>query len=153
MTQHITKTYSIQTSAGYWVSRLARAMESDFEKRLSGYNVTRASWAVLSAIFHEAKTTPADIATFIGVDRAAVTRLLDRLETLDLIARDRDRTDRRSVNLSVTQKGKRLAAQLAAESRATNDKFCSGLTSAEIDRFVATTRKALSNDDAPQDDL
>ena len=53
------KFYSLQSSTGYWVTRLARAIEADFEARLEEHNVTRASFAVLSAITHHDVTTPA----------------------------------------------------------------------------------------------
>ncbi len=41
-----------------------------------------------------------------------VTRLLDRLEDIGLIARDRDDTDRRLVNTHITREGLRLLARL-----------------------------------------
>ena len=51
--------HSLQSSTGYWVTRLARAFEADLEKRLAVHDVTRASWAVLSAILHHDKTAAA----------------------------------------------------------------------------------------------
>lgn len=142
--------YSIHTSAGYWVTRLARAMESDFEMRLVDHNVTRASWAVLSAIYHDDKNTPAALASFIGTDGAAITRQLDRIEKQGLVERDRSLSDRRSVNLKVTRKGARLIPKIVGDSDATNNKFLNGLNRSEIKQIVTITQKMLSNaDDVP----
>ena len=79
------ETYSLQSSTGYWVTRLTRAIEADFEARLKKHNVTRASWGILSAIKHHDVTTPAALASFIDIDRAAITRHLDRIEKQGLI--------------------------------------------------------------------
>jgi MarR family transcriptional regulator for hemolysin len=145
----ITKTYGLHTSTGYWVTLLARTMESYFEKRLKAHGVTRATWVVLSAIHNGAAKTPAAIATFIGVDCAAITRHLDRLEKLGLLERKPSATDRRSIVLKLTNKGKRLIPKIAKHSRETNEKFLKGLTSAEIDAIQAIIVKMLANSDAP----
>jgi DNA-binding MarR family transcriptional regulator len=147
------KTYSVQSSTGYWVALLAQALQADFEKRLAVRQVTPASWAVLSAIQHHGMTTPAAIASFIRIDRASITRHLDRIEEQGLIIRHRSSSDRRSVNPKLTPKGERLVPQLAAESLATNAKFTAGLVQSEIDTAQAIIKKMLSNSDAVIADL
>ena len=147
------KFHSLRSSTGYWVTRLARAFEADLEKRLAVHEVTRASWAVLSAIQHHGKTTPAAPASFIGIDRAAITRHLDRLEKQELVQRHHSSTDRRVVNLKLTQKGLMLVSELAAESLATNAKFTAGLDQSEIDAVQVIIEKMLSNSDAVVADL
>jgi MarR family transcriptional regulator, negative regulator of the multidrug operon emrRAB len=57
--------------------------------------------------------TPSGIADYVGVTRATVTGLLDWLEKRDLIARRGHPTDRRSMQIEITQAGKRLVAQAA----------------------------------------
>jgi len=147
------KTHSLQSSIGYWVTRLARSLEADLDKRLAVHGVTRASWAVLSAIQHHGKTTPATLASFIGVDRAAITRHLNRLEKQGLAQRHHSVADRRVVNLKLTRKGDVLISELAAESMATNAKFTTGLTQSENDTMQALLKKMLSNSDVDIADL
>ena len=139
--------YSIMSSTGYWVTLLAKSMEYDLEERLKVHGITRATFAVLSAMFHDKKTTPATLAAFIGIDGAAITRHLDRIEKQGLILRERSAADRRSVNLKLTRRGSGLVPKLVAESKATNQKFLAGITSAEIERFQRTIRKMLPNGD------
>ena len=148
-----TEVHSVHSSTGYWVTRLARAMECDFENRLEVHGVSRAACAILSAIAHDGKTTPAALASFIGIDAAAITRHLDRLEEQGLVERERSTTDRRSVNLKLTRKGSRLVPKLAAESRATNAKSLAGLTSAEKQGFQELIRKLLGNSDVVPADI
>lgn len=147
------KPHSLQSSTGYWLTRFARAFEADFEQRLAVHGVTRASAAILIAIQHHGETTPAALASFIGIDRAAITRHLDRLETQDLVHRNHSTTDRRRVNLKLTQKGLLLAPELAAKSLATNAKFTAGLDQSEIDTLQAIIKKMLSDSDVVIADL
>ena len=92
-------------------------------------------FAILSAITNDKKNTPASLASFIGIDGAAITRHLDRLDKQALLVRERSTTDRRSVNLKMTRKGSRLVPKLVADSKATNAKFLAGLTLAEKKGF------------------
>ena len=147
------ETYSLRSSTGYWVTRLARALEADFEERLAAYGVTRASWAVLSAIVHHDKTTPAELAAFVGIDGAAITRHLDRIAKQGLISRRRSAKDRRSIKLKLTAKGAKLVPKIAADSMATNEKFLTGLTQSESDVMQETIRKMLANSDVTPADL
>ena len=145
--------HSLQSSTGYWVTQLARAFEGDLEKRIAVHKITRASWAVLSAIQHHDKTSPAALASFIGIDRAAITRHLDRLEKQGLVQRLQSTADRRVVNLKLTQKGLNLLPELAAKSVATNAKFAAGLVQSENDTVQAIIQKMLLNSDADIADL
>lgn len=144
--------YSIMSSTGYWVTLLAKSMEHDFEMRLKVHGITRASFAVLNAIFYDEKTTPAELALFIGIDGAAITRHLDRVEKQGLIFRERNAADRRSVNLKLTRKGCGLLPKLVTASKETNMKFLAGISSTEINALECTIRKMLLNGDViPRD--
>ncbi len=145
--------HSIRSSTGYWVTRLARAMEFEFESRLKVHGVSRAACAVLSAIGNDGKTTPASLAEFIGIDRAAITRHLDRLEREELIVREASRTDRRSVDLKLTRKGAQLVPKLAAHSKATNEKFLTGLTATEKRSLHDLIQRMLTNSDLVPGDI
>lgn len=138
---------AIHQSLGYWSSLLARSMEAEFNKRLSGYEVTRVSWAVLGAIAYDGKTTPSELAEFLKIDRAAVTRLLDKLDTQGLVARSRQDNDRRSVTLQVTPKGKALSAELLQLSKSVNEQFATDLSPEDAEQYIATVRKMLANGD------
>lgn len=147
------KKESIQDSTGYWITRLARSMEQDFEQRLKPLVITRAGFAALSAIHHQKKTRPAELATFLGVDGAAITRHLDRAEKQGLIERKPSTTDRRSTDIRLTADGLRTVRSGHAHSRSTNKKFTAGLSSAEIEQLQSLLKKMLANSDAAVADL
>lgn len=69
----------------YWIGRLATLMQEDFNSHMGQHNVTWPQWMVLNAVYFEQAKTPAQIAHHIGVDRSAITRLVDRLEAKELV--------------------------------------------------------------------
>ena len=120
-------------------------MEAEFSQRLAQFEITRVAGAVLGAIHFDGKSTPSEVADFLSIDRASITRLLDRLEKQNLLSRLRTGEDRRSVSLRLTPKGKTLSVELAQESKAVNAQFTTGLTPKEIEQYIATVRKMLAN--------
>jgi MarR family transcriptional regulator for hemolysin len=134
---------SVQESVGYWVTRLARSMEQDFESRLQALGITRGAYAALSAIHFDARCTPAELVGFLGIDGAAITRHLDRIEKNGLIERRPGASDRRSVDITLTPKGADTVKQGHAASRATNKKFIQDLSKEEVDALRSTIQTIL----------
>jgi MarR family transcriptional regulator for hemolysin len=134
---------SVQESVGYWVTRLARSMEQDFESRLQALGITRGAYAALSAIHFDARCTPAELVGFLGIDGAAITRHLDRIEKNGLIERRPGASDRRSVDITLTPKGADTVKQGHADSRATNKKFIQDLSKEEVDALRSTIQTIL----------
>jgi DNA-binding MarR family transcriptional regulator len=140
---------SIQNSIGFLVACLSKTMERDFEQGLKSLKTTRGAFAVLSAIYHDEKKTPADLTAFIGVDGAAITRYIKNLEKLNLIDKRVSDIDKRSFELTLTTLGKQVVIQGRACSKATNEKFTKGLTKIETELFITLTNKMLANADRP----
>jgi DNA-binding MarR family transcriptional regulator len=144
---------SIHQSVGYWATLLSRSMEAEFSRRLAPNGLTRMSYAVLGAIVFDGQTAPSGIAEFLGVDRAAVTRLLDKLEGQGLIWRDKSMADRRSFSIKATARGRKLAMEMQAHSRAVNAQFSKALSPADQEKFIETIRVMLANSDTLPESL
>lgn len=136
---------SIHQSLGYWTSLAARSMEAELNKRLVPLEITRVAWAVLGAIHYDEKSTPSELAQFLSIDPAAVTRLLNKLETQQLITRCRTGEDRRSVSLRLTPKGEALCVEAARESEIVNAQFAAGLSPDEVEKYILMLKKMLGN--------
>lgn len=109
-------------SLGFWVFRLHRAMHSAFTQRLSKLGVTGAEWAVLARTRGD-EPSPVALAQQMGIDRAAVTRIVDRLEEKGLVRRTSHSTDGRRTIVAITEAGESLFPKLVAASRETNREF------------------------------
>ncbi|MDH3236894.1 MAG: MarR family transcriptional regulator [Alphaproteobacteria bacterium] len=129
--------------AGYWLSRLQAEMHSQLERRLAAHGVTAAQWGVLIGLHEGASQTVRGLAAFLSVDGGAVTRLIDRLEGKGLVQRRVDRTDRRSVILSLTEAGEALIPPLVQAVDEHDAATLGGLSVTERRQFLAVLSRLL----------
>lgn len=143
------KKYTTKDSLGFWITLLARTIERDFENRIKSYGVSRIGYAILSSIENGDCSTPASIATYLGVDRAAVTRHLDRLDNKDFIVRIKSDGDARSFRIELTKQGKKVQSLLAKESQNTNKKVLKKINNQEAESLLKTIKLIIADDYLP----
>jgi len=134
----------LHDQVGYWLGRLQAELHANFEHRLAGHGVTVAQWGVLIALYKGESATVRGLAAFLHVDGGAVTRLIDRLESKGLVSRRIDRTDRRSVVLTLSAAGKALVPTLAHAAAEQEALMLDGLGTAEQRRFLAALARLLA---------
>ncbi len=128
--------YALSDSLGYWVNRLAMAMRVHFERELAPFGVTAKQWAVLVTCYRGQARTPVELADALGIDRSAVTRLLDRLEAKRLLRRLPSAGDRRSVGIQLTSAGRKLVPKLIPISQEGNKRFWKAIPAGDRSRFL-----------------
>ncbi|HEX4105363.1 MAG TPA: MarR family transcriptional regulator [Rhizomicrobium sp.] len=72
-----------------------------------------AEWEVLWALYGE-PDSPSVVASYLSIDRGAITRLANRLVKKGLLVRRANGADRRGQTLTLTRKGAALALELLA---------------------------------------
>jgi DNA-binding MarR family transcriptional regulator len=82
------------------------------ELRMQPLELTAMQWEPLLLLALGRADTVAALARECRVDCGAMTRMLDRLEQKQLLQRQRNDSDRRVVNLCLSDKGRALAAQI-----------------------------------------
>lgn len=135
--------FHLHNSFTFWISRLASAMKDTFNQQLATWDVTYPQWMILNVLHHELANTPAQIAENIGVDRSAVTRLLDRLEAKGLAERVHDGLDRRSVKIFITRQGQSLMDELNRAAREHQTLFLQQMHPTELRAFKTNVQKML----------
>src|SRR5262245_8094590 len=106
---------------GYFIRRLQLWVFQDFIRTLSPIDISPAQYSVLVVIAANPGLSQSDLADRLGIERARLVRLLDRLERRGLTQRLPSRTDRRSHALRLTREGQRilkLAKMLAGQHEA-----------------------------------
>lgn len=141
--EHNGDDFHLHNSFTFWIARLASAMREQFNQALAEHDVTWPQWMILNVLHHKLAITPAQIADNIGVDRSAVTRLVDRLEKKGMVVRSFDGLDRRSIQIVMTTEGRRLVAQINAAAKAHQDSFMSQLPSTECRGLKGNIQKLL----------
>lgn len=95
----------------FWCFRLnalSRKISRMYNNRCLEYGVTAAQSFVIFDVMDHPGTSVKDIATRIQLDSPAITGLIDRLVKEDLVERNEDPEDRRSLKIYLTEKGQEL---------------------------------------------
>lgn len=97
---------------GLLLGRAALLKDKIIDTHMEPHGITAAQFKVLIIMVQFGVDTPAELCRNLSLDSGSMTRMLDRLEQKDLLARKRSEQDRRQVQLVLTAEGKRLAGML-----------------------------------------
>lgn len=101
----------------YLLARTSRLISAEFHAQLAHSNVPVMHWRVMAALFDG--PLPVTAVAEIALAKApTISKLIERMEELQLVRRRADKRDRRCVLVSLTPKGRRLAVPLVAQARA-----------------------------------
>ncbi len=132
--------------------------------RLLGYNLRRAhqaAWRTYVSFIGESKIRPGlfslliltrfnpgiaqiELGTHLGVDKASIVALLDRLERAGLIERRRSTRDRRRQGIFLTESGSSELETLMQQVRQLERHMASRFTRTELDQFLGFLRRMHS---------
>ena len=87
------------------VSVMSRQIGHIISKKVTRHGINYNLWQVLVTLWSEHAVTPAAVAQHLQVEPATISRYLDQLESLNYITRGRSKTDRRVVDVVLTNKG------------------------------------------------
>ncbi len=77
-------------------------------KESEGFGLTPIQFFVLKTLCQHPRIRLSELAELVHIGNSAASGIVDRLVKLGAISRDRLETDRRSITLSLTEKGERL---------------------------------------------
>ncbi len=100
---------------GYFVRRLQVWIFQDFIQKQSRLKIRPAQYSVLAVIEANPGLSQSDIADFLGIERARLARMLDRLERRGLVERRKSPRDRRSHALFLTREGIKMLKSAKAQ--------------------------------------
>src|SRR5262245_5639995 len=99
---------------GYFLRRVQVWVFQDFIRTLATIDLRPAQYSVLAVIGANRGLSQADVAQFLGIERARLVRLLNRLEKRGLTQRLASPNDRRSHALQLTSAGQALLKRAKA---------------------------------------
>ena len=86
--------------------RIMRAADLHSQKLMKESGLTAPQLLVMQAIEKEGSPSTSSLARSIAVSQATMTRIIDRLERAGLVRREKSSTDKRVVNISLTDTGR-----------------------------------------------
>ena len=122
--------------------QLAKAYQASlrfWKGKLACFNITAAQAMVMAFLEEEDGITSASLGQRVQLDSATLTGVLDRLEGLAYLERQKNPRDRRAILIHLTAGGRQLAQQIRPVIQEGNREFLTRLASGEED----TLRKLL----------
>lgn len=130
---------------GYKVKLVSQLMYRDFLERLSPYGLTPFHYLVLCCLWEEDGLSTSGIADKLKQLGATLTGVVDRMESRNLVRRERDPDDRRIVRIWLTPEGKELMSVLPAIGAQTIDRATDGMTPAEQKAVLKLLDQVVEN--------
>jgi DNA-binding MarR family transcriptional regulator len=113
--------------------RLAVARTARRLRQHSGTDLTAAQTAALATVEHHGPLTPSELADLESVKRPTATRLVARLEGMELVERTADPADRRSFLVRITPAGTALLKKLRKRRNAYLARQLRDMDAADVD--------------------
>jgi DNA-binding MarR family transcriptional regulator len=126
---------------GYRLRRAQGAMHRDFMAAIGPLNVTQKQTAALWLIHANPGVSQVSVAAALGMDRATMMSITDRLEERGLVVRRKSSTDRRRQELYLTPAGQALMRKIKARIAAHEERVKAMFAGPELAALLAALEK------------
>ena len=97
-----------KNNIGFLIHDVARLMRNLFDKRMSELGLTRSQWWLLTYLYFKDGIKQSELAILMDMEKAPLSRLLDRMELKGWVERKSESKDRRIKNIYLSEKIKPL---------------------------------------------
>ncbi|KZK96279.1 Multiple antibiotic resistance protein MarR [Pseudovibrio sp. Ad46] len=140
----MTETPSYLPSMGRLLNTLSEAACNLAEDYLRPHDISLAQWVVLSALWRQDGLNVSELSEYSSKKTAALSRLLDRMESKGLVSRSAVEDDKRSVKIHLTEKGQGLS-HLIDMYKHVNGILLSDLTETEKEQLLPMLERMLKS--------
>jgi DNA-binding MarR family transcriptional regulator len=135
-----------QRKGGFLISKIHQLSGRIFarilrERRLDMINT--AQGRIMFPLWQEDGISIVDLTRETALTKSTLTSMLDRLEEAKYLCRVPSRTDRRKIQVYLTDDGKKLQGEYSGVSQEMTELFYEGFTSLEIDEFEKYLERIL----------
>ncbi|MBC7429323.1 MAG: MarR family transcriptional regulator [Bacteriovorax sp.] len=107
------------------------------------HNLNNPECGVLYVLCTGAVTNQLTLGQDLGIDKATIVKIIDKLEQLNFVKREVDPTDRRSKLLSITPKGKKILDKIASVKKEVEELIFKDFSKEEKDQLTKLVPKLL----------
>lgn len=145
--------YSTEESVSWLLNYAGRLATRRTTSKLQAHGITPPQWAVMAQLLEHDGQSLSGLGSRALFDGPTMTGIVDRLESNGLVQRRRDSSDRRVINLYLTDRGRELMSQLPPIGQLTDEEIARGLSQEEVVCFIGTLRRIISHAAAEGDAL
>lgn len=129
---------NVREQFGFRLGRLARLWRARLDEKMRPHGLTQARWIVLMYLQRGADGYQQKaLANLIGIEGPTLVHILDKLESLGLIERRPDETDRRGKTVHLIDKGWRMTDVLDNVAAELRSEHLAGISDADLAHCLA----------------
>lgn len=140
----MTTPFNLHDRLGYKLTLAAQVNNQIFVSLLEDINLTRQMWCVLIAVGEQNIHQPSDIADYIGIQRAAVSRTLKDMQKKGMLVRHNDPDNGKRTLVELTALGHDLLAKSLQTTQVSSQRLEEKLTTNERQELDRLLTKFLS---------
>lgn len=123
------------------ISRAQKTLEGELDIKLAPFDITAAQYVVLSTLHSGRANIAAQICKELSYSPGAMTRMLNRLEQKGMIQKAPSIDNRRTVQLELTEAGRRLFPSLLEASGIVIEQYFGHFSAQELAAFESLLLK------------
>jgi DNA-binding MarR family transcriptional regulator len=139
------RAFKLEDHLFFYFSQILARRTRAINAKLRPYGLDYPRWRVLAVLQEHSGATMGRLADLTSVDRTTLTRTLGLMEEARLIARQERKSDRRSLVISLTPKGRRMFARILPLTLTETDRALTGFSSAEIGALRDRMKRIANN--------
>ena len=138
----------MRNTGGFLITRIKQVGGRVFDRILSQKKIdvfNGAQGRILYVLWQDDGIPISELSRQTGLATTTLTSMLDRMETADLIYRDRGDKDRRKIRIFLTEKAKGLEEDYNAVSEEMSSIYYKGFSDQEIEQLESYLERILIN--------
>jgi DNA-binding MarR family transcriptional regulator len=143
----MTETMRQQRQSGFLMAKIRQVAGRIFERMLKDCNIeiSSAQGRIMFALWQEEGISINELAKKTQLKKSTLTSMLDRLERMGYVRRQRSKKDRRKILIHRTSKDISLESEYVRLSQEHTKIFYHGFSEEQIDRFEKDLKHILKN--------
>jgi MarR family transcriptional regulator, organic hydroperoxide resistance regulator len=137
--------YRLTESFPYLLTRAGVRMGELFSEELAEIGMTLPMYRVMAALWERDGQKLSELADMISIEMSTLSRLITEMKKRDLVSRQRQDGDERSVRLSLTIEGRQLVTSLIPRAQSYEARAVKGFSAEQVAQMKQIFRAILSN--------
>lgn len=134
---------ALEEHLGYWLRFVSNHVSASFARKVEAAGITVSEWVVLRTLLDAAPCAARELAERTGMNKAPISRLVDRLVEKRVVLRKADPEDGRAQVLTLTAEGRRLVPRVGAMADANDAEFFAHLSSVDRKQLMRILRQTV----------
>ncbi len=124
-----------EENIGLLIHDVARLLRVLYDRQMASIGLTRSQWWLLTYLFFKDGINQSELAILMDIEKAPLSRLLDRMEMKGWVIRKNENKDRRIKNIYLSESVKPLISSMREKAANYRDESLSILTDNDLNKL------------------